>query len=88
MALVWGTIRVTNHQSVVYYNVDFGFSPHFEFTLNSGDSTWAFGQVIAVILLLLPFISFSEAVCGQSHSLSRYGSFSLELRIQSAQPHA
>lgn len=86
MALVWGTIRVINHRSVANYNTSFEFS-NLEFTLNSGDSTWAFGQVIAVILLLLPFISFSEAVYGQSNSLSRYGPFSLELRIQSAQPH-
>ena len=83
MALVWGTIRVINHRSGASYAYVFGV----EFTLNSGESTWTFGQVIAVILLLLPFISFSEAVYGQSDSISRYGPFSLELRLQSAQPH-
>ena len=68
------------------YNAEFGSFgfENFEFTLDSGDSTWAFGQVIAVILLLLPFISFAEAVYGQSHSLSGNGPFLLELRIQSA----
>lgn len=68
------------------YNVEFGYleMEGLEFALDSGDSTWAFGQVIAVILLLLPFISFAEAVYGQSHSQSGYGPFLLELRIQSA----
>lgn len=61
-------------RSLAHYDADF---EGLEFTLNSEDSTWAFGQVIAVILLLLPFISFSEAVYGQSYFLSHHGLFSL-----------
>ena len=66
-ALAWGTVRVfrdRNHTANFY-----------DWWINgSGDATpggalvgvnvWGFGQVFAVTLLLLPFLSFSEIVYG------------------------
>ena len=69
MALIWGTIRVITDRSLT--------NSYSEYILKSGVSTWAFGQVIAVILLLLPLISFCEAIYGKSYAMPCHGRFSL-----------
>ncbi len=58
---MWGTIEVLvdrEGQDVV--------SPTYaELNTLSDNNTWGFGQVIPLVLLILPFVSFHEVVYGE-----------------------
>lgn len=59
LASAWGTIVVWRDRGHRYYLL--GFSSTEQMTL-SEDNTWGFGQVFPLVLLVLPLVSFFEAV--------------------------
>ena len=69
LATVWGTI-------VVWRDRERGTDSSEKITL-SEDNTWGFGQVFPIVLLLLPLVSFSEAVYGTSLLYDQYDMLNL-----------
>lgn len=65
MALFWGTIRIFvsrfdyYQQFIPTYDVSGQFRPDVISQAISQENIWGFGQVVALGLLVLPFISFS-----------------------------
>ena len=63
LASAWGTIviwRDRGHKDLLE-----GFTIAEQMTL-SEDNTWGFGQVVPLLLLILPLVSFFEAIYGKS----------------------
>ena len=62
LASAWGTIVIWRDRG----HKDFleGFTTAEQITL-SEDNTWGFGQVVPLLLLILPLVSFFEAIYGK-----------------------
>jgi hypothetical protein len=66
MALSWGTIRIFASRTDWYQLSPLDFT-QLQPEVITQENIWGFGQVVALGLLLLPFISFSGAFLFPSH---------------------
>ena len=73
IAMIWGTIRVIIDRSGqsfnfpdVYGSSELSGSDADISIIISQENAWGFGQVIAMLLLGLPLLSFSEVVYGKT----------------------
>ena len=69
LASAWGTIAVLNDRSQYIEGFDTEGLDTAERKILSEDNTWGFGQIIPLVLLVLPLVSFFEIAYGKFYYL-------------------